>query len=114
MTAQVQDGYENPDGHTILFIEPLSQNPDIQQLTEARRLIYLLERLSADSHWAHQASGLRGALLRAVESEQTPAERQPFLQGLISSGYATLERAARDIRTPELQALLQNYSDTGK
>lgn len=36
------------------------------QISDARILIARLERLSADSYWAHQASGLRGALLRAL------------------------------------------------
>lgn len=38
-----------------------------QQLGNARMLVARLERLSADSYWAHQASGLRGSLLRCLE-----------------------------------------------
>jgi len=32
-------------------------------------LVARLERLSADSYWAHQASGVRGSLLRLIEND---------------------------------------------
>ena len=36
-------------------------------------LVARLERLSADSYWAHQASGVRGSLLRLMEKENLEA-----------------------------------------
>ena len=45
------------------------------RLQLARLLVQRLERLSADSSWARRASGVRGALLRALEQ----AERGPGL-----------------------------------
>ena len=38
-----------------------------------KRLVDRLERLSADSTYAHQASGLRGTLLRYIERIETGA-----------------------------------------
>ena len=84
----------------------------LERLQAARLLAGRLERLSADSHWAHQASGLRGALLRSLEAlerqavlpspEQIEVERiLPVLEQLIERGYFILHRAARLIRTPE-------------
>lgn len=95
---------------------------DPSSIATANRLIYLLERLSADSHWAHRASGLRGALLRAVSVyESTMLEHNPasiqqlnsHLDSLIQAGYEILTIAARDIRTPELIEFLRDYSSTG-
>ncbi len=96
---------------------------DPRTVETARHLVYLLERLSVDSHWAHRASGLRGALLRLIlDIEKTPSdprfvvmsELETRLEALIQAGYAVLHRAAQEIRTPELQTWLQNYSTTGK
>ena len=69
------------------------------QIEQARRLVYLLERLSADSQWAHRASGVRGALLRAIQ-QADDGETQPDLQSLErlnETGRAILVRAARDL-----------------
>ncbi|MEJ5241109.1 MAG: hypothetical protein WHS87_07925 [Anaerolineales bacterium] len=56
-------------------------------------LIERLERLSADSPWAHRASGLRRALLQRMESEgegsAIPTER------LIDLALTLLERAVK-------------------
>ena len=76
----------------------------------ASTLVSRLERLSVDSYWAHRSSGLRGALLRALERaesltggagpEQVEAETRS-LRELISQGADLLEKAARDIRADE-------------
>jgi len=95
---------------------------DSQTVEIARRLVYLLERLSVDSHWAHRASGLRGALLRAINEAENQSSDSitPFLEtetrlaSLIQAGYEILHRAAQEIRTPELQQWVENYSTTGK
>jgi hypothetical protein len=43
-----------------------------RELQTAALLVARLERLPADSHWAHQASGVRGALLRCLEGGAKP------------------------------------------
>lgn len=58
----------------------------------AAMLISRLERMSADSYWAHQASGLRGSLLRWVEEDGGDMEQ---ITGLIARGFAILERAVK-------------------
>ena len=79
----------------------------------ARFLVAKLERLSADSIWAHRASGLRGALLRAIEEfDQSGAstdrsgvgsgdQRIDEFDRLIAAGFDILEKAAREIPDPE-------------
>jgi hypothetical protein len=60
-------------------------------------LLFRLERISADSHCAHLASGIRGAVLRA--QEQIEAGRpvdEHRLQELIELGFTILEDAARE------------------
>ena len=81
---------------------------DCWQVEQARMLISRLERLSADSMWAHRSSGIRGALLKAVESiegggnkatEDMELHRQALadLQSLTLYGFQMLEKAAREI-----------------
>ena len=73
-----------------------------QTLQTAHMLITRLERLSADSVWAHRASGMRGSLLRQVElvkNEGTPGNdvNLAFLEDLFKSAYSILANAAREI-----------------
>jgi len=64
-----------------------------------------LERLSADSIWAHRASGVRGALLKAIEEVETPDSTQinashiqlTRLESIVKWGYYLLEKAAREL-----------------
>jgi hypothetical protein len=92
-------------------------------LETTRRIVYMLERLSADSHWAHRASGLRGALLRALIEAETPPTDEPIpsnreletrLEQLNQAGYDILNHAAQEIRTPELQEFLRDQPGIGK
>lgn len=83
--------------------ERLSQRAAIDL---ARLLISRLERLSADSYWAHRSSGLRGSLLRCLEQIETGdvgPEAMPRLEQLIAFGFDVLTRGAREIRTPDGQ-----------
>ena len=67
------------------------------QTTEEKLIHLLLERLeliSADSYWAHRASGLRGALIRSLEAQES-ADIQ-MLESLRKLGFQILERAARE------------------
>ena len=59
----------------------------------AKVLIARLERLSADSYWAHRASGVRGSLLHWMENSQGDVGRG---QDLIKHGFEVLEKAARE------------------
>ena len=69
------------------------QTIDLLRLLTAR-----LERLSADSHWARRASGLRGNLLKVLEEIDAGGEVTPKrLNLLIESSFEILRRAAREI-----------------
>ena len=54
-------------------------------------LVARLERLSADSYWAHQASGVRGSLLRIIENERLDSSQVDIL---VEMGFDFLEKAA--------------------
>lgn len=56
-----------------------------------------LERISADSVWAHRASGVRGALLRMLEIlENGRPVHKSNLKRLIELGFFILEQSARE------------------
>lgn len=68
-------------------------------------LIYLLiarlERISADSFWAHRASGVKGSLLRMMEkSEKGYPVRRADLKNTMELGFFILEKAAKEKDTP--------------
>jgi hypothetical protein len=70
---------------------------DDNTLALIRLLIARLERISADSFWAHRASGVKGSLLRVVEkSEKGYPMRQVELKRIVDLGFFILEKAARD------------------
>ena len=52
-----------------------------------------LERLSADSYWAHQASGVRGSLLRIIENDYLDSPQAAIL---LDKGFEFLEKAAQE------------------
>jgi hypothetical protein len=84
-------------------------------LVTTRLIISRLERLSADSRWAHRASGLRGSLLRSLDQLEASLQ-QPgsaidpkltqSLEVLNQQGTKILVLAARDIRVPEHRTTL--------
>lgn len=60
-------------------------------------LLDRLERIPADSRWAHRASGLRGSLLAAREAlSRGQAPDSDRLEALVASGFRLLERAAEE------------------
>jgi hypothetical protein len=73
-----------------------------------RFLLARLERISADSVVAHRASGVRGAMLRALDQLERQEQACPDAQRadqrvpehvvkrLIESGYLLLQRAAKE------------------
>jgi hypothetical protein len=77
---------------------------DTRLVETARLLTARLERLSADSYWAHRASGLRGSLLEWLEryEKHLPSENDlVHLDMLVKWGDDILKKAAREIRVPE-------------
>ena len=74
-------------------------------LDQARELVYKLERISADSTWAHLSSGYRGSLWRAIDRLEraladgiSPTSQElKRLDLLMQRGYELLHRAAREI-----------------
>ena len=66
-----------------------------------KRLADRLEHLSADSTYAHRASGLRGSLLRYMERIEAGGrmdrEEQAQLDELMEYGFQILELAAIEI-----------------
>lgn len=75
----------------------------------ARMIVQRLERLSADSAWAHIASGYRGSLIKNMEQLEHLANPElasdddlELLEFLIAKGLDLLARAAREIGDPEL------------
>ncbi len=69
-------------------------------IDSAALLVNRLERLSADSYWAHQASGVRGSLLRFLEryEGEVPLTDQEIqlLERSLALGYCLLNLAARE------------------
>lgn len=69
-----------------------------QYLELIKRLVDRLERLSADSIYAHQASGLRGTLLRYVEHiEAGESVNRAELDKLVEYSFEILKDAAKEI-----------------
>jgi hypothetical protein len=70
---------------------------DEDPLKLARLLLPRLERISADSVWAHRASGVRGALLHEVDDIDSPdLPNQPRVEQLIELALAILNQAAKE------------------
>ncbi len=62
-----------------------------------RLLLARLEKISADSVWAHRASGARGSLLRALERfERGETLSPPELFPLMELGFYILQKAAEE------------------
>jgi hypothetical protein len=62
-----------------------------------RLLTARLERISADSFWAHRASGIKGSLFRMLEKPQSGHSIQSAeLKRIIDLGFYILEKAAKE------------------
>jgi hypothetical protein len=71
-------------------------------IKQAWMLVSRLERLSADSVWAHRASGARGALLKSLENLEsaepsTVLDELARLQKMVNWGFRLLEKAAEEL-----------------
>ena len=68
-----------------------------EPLRTLRLLLARLERISADSVTAHRASGVRGAMMRMLETlEAGDTVSDAALKRLIDAGYGLLQRAAKE------------------
>ena len=70
---------------------------DNESLALIRLLLARLERISADSYWAHQASGVRGSLMRALEAleDGSPVSTANVTEW-IGMGFHILEKASAE------------------
>ncbi len=82
------------------IIQAVTYTVDQQRLDNARLLVQRLERLSADSIWAHRASGVRASLHKALSRLDASGDVKQ-LEPLIELGFAILEKAAREVPDPE-------------
>ena len=67
---------------------------DLLTRRKIRLLLDRLERISADSAWAHQASGIRASLAKCLIREDRAPEE---IEDLLLLGYQILEKAASEI-----------------
>ena len=66
-------------------------------LKQVALIIPRLEKITPDSHWAHQASGCRRAILRAAEGvsrEEFELDEVKRLEYTLQAGFRILEAAA--------------------
>ena len=88
-----------------------------QRVDLAQMIVQRLERLSADSAWAHISSGYRGSLLKWLDryEREGPADAGPeqrqLLEFLIDKGLELLANAAREMGDP---SLVSNLPQTGR
>jgi len=62
-----------------------------------RLLLTRLEKISADSVWAHRASGVRGSLIRILEKmEKGENVSKSDLARLMNMGFFILQKAAEE------------------
>lgn len=89
-------GYPAENGYNRSMQPESTSHEALAEL--ARRLIFRLERLSVDSHWAVHAGGVRRSLLRALDDlaagDLTAPER---LEALLPQGFRLVEQAAREM-----------------
>jgi hypothetical protein len=66
----------------------------LENRTLIELLIYRLERISADSYWAHRASGVRGSLLKILEKmdNDSPLSTNEIAQ-ITNLGFYIIEQA---------------------
>ena len=72
------------------MVNPTASDPVLM----AKILLDRLERISADSPWAHQASGIRASLAKTLSQAEADLEQ---LSALLETGFFILESAAGEI-----------------
>jgi hypothetical protein len=74
----------------------MDENP----LPLIRLLLARLERISADSVWAHRASGVRGALFKALEILEGGGTIPEYkMKALMTTGFQILEKVMNENHT---------------
>ena len=75
-------------------IEPFEKTIQLAEV-----LLIRLEKISADSPWAHQASGVRASIAKILSREEVKPGNSSLqvLKSLIQLGFEILEKAAGDI-----------------
>ncbi|MBI5352910.1 MAG: hypothetical protein HZB50_09760 [Chloroflexi bacterium] len=70
---------------------------ELPHLDLTRLLLARLERISADSVWAHRASGVRGSLLRMMDKLENgrPVQRSELMR-MTGMGFYILEQSAKE------------------
>jgi hypothetical protein len=69
-------------------------NMDTTLQIKANLLLNRLERISADSPWAHKASGIRASLSKQLVGEDPDSQS---IRDLLETGFQILEYAAAEI-----------------
>jgi len=64
----------------------------------ARMLLARLERISVDSIWAHRASGIRGALLKLIDSQENALADDFNSKEIIKTSFWILEHAGKELK----------------
>jgi len=73
---------------------------DRQRIYKAKLLVERLERLSADSIWAHRASGVRASLHKALVRKADHIDIEE-IDVLIEMGFDILHKAAQEVPDPD-------------
>ena len=82
----------------------IEADPQESRVRLLRMLAGRLERLSVDSIWARRASGLRGSVIKALETvDAGSAVTSEHLDLLIERSFQILRNAAREIPDAEAQ-----------
>jgi hypothetical protein len=81
---------------------------DKKTLSLIQLLLTRLERISADSVWAHRASGIRGYLFKALEQyEAFQIVDERTLSQVIEGGFKILLVTAREKQTKSNTRIIQ-------
>ena len=70
-------------------------------MIQARTLVQRLGRCSADSAWAHKASGVRASLDKCLVRAESGSINIGRLEHLMQLGYELLQKAAESIPDPQ-------------
>jgi hypothetical protein len=83
-----------PENAVEIQSKQMNNKLSLAEENRARRLLDRLERISADSPWAYQASGIRASLAKGLS--RGTLDRKDLLE-LINAGFQILEKAASEI-----------------
>jgi len=87
-------GHRHGSQPADLLIFSMAKRISSNLVLMAKILLDRLERISADSGWAHQASGVRASLAKILSQEDSDLEQ---ISPLLELGFMILETAAGEI-----------------